>query len=342
MTIVERPRRKKASGIEMHQEVIDLDRDLRVTAYHVNFSKVALDDDDEAAALVDQLVKLAKRVGAVLPVNMTITAAIARALGRNNPSNRALALQRVEHYRDVMAGEAWENNGQGLIVGTNGEMLTGQHRIRALIEADKTHPGASFEAVVTFGVPFERRLTLDIGKSRSAPDLCAMVGVPNASRASTVARYIWCYLAYASLKKSPGQRFPDQIEIKDTALNHPEIADALVFAAGAPFPRRPALAAVHFILMRAADTIEDIKQQNAIKAEMIGFLDGVARGVGLAETDFTYQVRNRFLGPKRVPSYWATAELLVRAWNATRTGKGLAAVFAKGGKLPEVELEKST
>jgi hypothetical protein len=145
------------------------------------------------------------------------------------------------------------------VVGSSGEMLTGQHRLEGVIDADKTHPGASFEAMVTFGVPFERRLTLDIGRPRSASDLCAMVNLPNPRKTATVAGYVWRYLEYGSLKKPAGLRLPDQVEVKNVALEHPEIADALIFADDASFPRRPALATVHFILMRAADAIEDLE-----------------------------------------------------------------------------------
>lgn len=132
-----------------------------------------------------------------------VTPATAAEYLRTQVPNRIISPVAVSKYaRDLAAGE-WQDNGITLKLNVSGQMLDGQHRCAAVIEAEKvveadrlkslddpTRVGyKDFEGVyLTFAlnVPEEARATMDIGRKRSIADFMAVYGVERANRITPV------------------------------------------------------------------------------------------------------------------------------------------------------------
>jgi len=269
---------------------------------------------------------------------MNVTAPIARSLMTRNKVNRDIQLWEAMRFKTIILSGRWQNNAQGLVVGADGSLLTGQHRCLGLIEADAERPGVSIEVMITFGVPPEYRLTMDVGVARSLSDLCKMVGLKEPKRVATLATYIWRYDAFGAIK-SPGPLFnADENVVREVAeAKCKEIGAALHYVDDAAFPRRPPLAFVYYRMMKvcAEATAGDAR---FVESNMTSYLDKVGKGLGLAKGSIEMRIRNKFIAvkAKEIPNYWRTAELLIRGWNAIHGNKSIRSVMARGGKLPEI------
>jgi hypothetical protein len=316
---------------------------VKLVSRTVETPKVAQTDDHAAAEFVNQLVDHAKN--GMFTVTMNATAPIARALMTKNKGNRDIQLWKVMRFKTIILQTRWQNNAQGFIVGVDGSLLTGQHRCLGLIEADAENPGVSIEVMVTFGVPNEYRLTMDVGTARTLPDLCKMVGLKEPKRVATLATYIWRDDAFGSIK-SPGPLFnPDENVVREVAETYyKQIGAALHYVDDASFPRRPPLAFVYYLMIKVCDALADgpagdaLRASESLRAETTSYLDKVGKGLGLEEGSVEMAIRNKFIAvqTKAIPNYWMTAELLIRGWNAIRNDRGIRSVMARGGKLPEI------
>ena len=92
-------------------------------------------------------------------------------LGNGANGNRRVSRQRVLQYQMEILSGSWDLNGAAIVFDSNGGLLDGQHRLRAVVKADK-----SIKSVVVRGVPPRGRGTLDTGKARNVPDLIHMHG----------------------------------------------------------------------------------------------------------------------------------------------------------------------
>jgi hypothetical protein len=66
----------------------------------------------------------------------TITPAKAAELLESNTNNRPLSRATVRVFADAMQRGEWKTTHQGIAIDTNGQLVDGQHRLAALVEAD--------------------------------------------------------------------------------------------------------------------------------------------------------------------------------------------------------------
>ena len=166
-----------------------------------------------------------------------------------NHSNRMLNKSLEEYYASEMLRGKWELNGEPLIFGINDSgrisLLTGQHRLNALIKAtivyrcDKNaktkYPNArlELETVIIYGVNSEVADSIDKGKTRSHSDVLyrnewinSLIGETfkktPASRnkfcrtLATAARVVWLRAGGATVSSAPKFVISEMLEfIKD-------------------------------------------------------------------------------------------------------------------------------
>lgn len=120
---------------------------------------------------------------------MTITPAEARDwLDTKNSRNRPVSQTTVDRYvQEIKAGN-WKLNGQPIIFGKSGQLLNGQHRLKAIVQANK-----SIETAVLFAVDDETFDTIDDGNNRSLADVFAINGETNSALLAPGVRFIWNY-----------------------------------------------------------------------------------------------------------------------------------------------------
>lgn len=124
---------------------------------------------------------MGKPSAAVVPVTPTIAS---RWLDRNR-KNRKFKAEKIEQYRRDMAAGRWQITGEAIKFDSNGDLIDGQNRLTALVQADVTLP-----LFVVRGLAPESQEVMDSGAPRTASDALALRGYPNTKTlATTVATY---------------------------------------------------------------------------------------------------------------------------------------------------------
>lgn len=97
--------------------------------------------------------------------------AMAKRLLKRNGENRPIRKRFVNTLSRAMKAGQWVLNGESIIVSKRGRLLDGQHRLRAVIDSDKTVP----MLVVEVGGDEDRVFkTIDTGNRRSFGDYLAL------------------------------------------------------------------------------------------------------------------------------------------------------------------------
>ncbi|HEX9992481.1 MAG TPA: hypothetical protein VGB14_06115 [Acidimicrobiales bacterium] len=97
---------------------------------------------------------------------VTITPEAAAVMLAGNIVNRKLRRQRVLLYAKQMAAGKWRLTGETIVFSPTGQLLQGQHRLHACIEA-----GVSFPTIVVRGIDPEAMRVMDSGLARTAADV---------------------------------------------------------------------------------------------------------------------------------------------------------------------------
>ena len=142
-----------------------------------------------------------------------ITPKMAREyLERNMPSNRRINREIVRRYARIMKCGGWELTHQGIAFDSNGTLIDGQHRLKAIIEAD-----TPVDMLVTVGVEHTPgdALSIDVGAKRTLLNIMQISGVEDkvykVMGKVVVAYYRW---------KKPGGYRPDPVEVIDYIERH--------------------------------------------------------------------------------------------------------------------------
>lgn len=106
-----------------------------------------------------------------------ITPELAEILLKHNNKNRSLRIKKVMFYAEEMKNGNWKMNGENLIFSRPdegkrfGQILSGQHRLMAVIQSEKT-----IQFGITYGVDIEYFSTIDNGIKRSPSDILDIEG----------------------------------------------------------------------------------------------------------------------------------------------------------------------
>ena len=126
--------------------------------------------------------------GDVVVEQMKITPQDASGWLKHNRHNRPVSKSHVNFLAKQIAAGDWVFNGQPIIIANDDDVLDGQHRLMACIEA-----GIAIEALVIYGVAAEAFKTIDTGKPRTGSDVIALnypkITAGLAKDAATACRY---------------------------------------------------------------------------------------------------------------------------------------------------------
>lgn len=125
---------------------------------------------------------------------------------------RNLRPTKVAQYASDMELGLWSLNGEPLIIASNGDLIDGQHRIAAIVKANKP-----IEMMVVRGVEPQAFKTIDKGLARTAAD--CLKGTPSAKNVATIAR---AWLAYTSTGKAlyAFNNKMSPVQVQEYALEH--------------------------------------------------------------------------------------------------------------------------
>lgn len=156
---------------------------------------------------------------------ITITPKLARSLieHRNN-SNRDVTLGRVEQYAEDIRRGAWIVNGEAIKVSRDGEVLDGQHRLLAVLQAD-----APITSVLITGLPPEAQESMDQGRPRTFADVLKLRGEKDYNVLAAAVRIVATY--ERSGIPLPGYVFsPSNQQLSASLKRNPGIRDSRMFA----------------------------------------------------------------------------------------------------------------
>lgn len=155
---------------------------------------------------------------------ITLTPDMAAELLEHNTLNRPLSDQHVQRISRQIAAGKWQFNGDTIKVADTGDVVDGQHRLWAIIEAKK-----SVETIIVRGIERSAFATVDtISKPRSGSDLLALCGVElNKKSAATALQWLvrWqrkCIAEY----RAPTNRVENS-DIEQAFAAHPGIVSAV-------------------------------------------------------------------------------------------------------------------
>lgn len=258
----------------------------------------------------------------VRAVTMTITPEGARTWLDSNVHNRRLFQERVDTYaRDIRAGK-WYLTNDAITFDTDGKLSNGQHRLWAVVEADRPA-----EFLVLFGVEPEAQKVMDTGRKRSATDMLTLEGEDDAktlAAAITLAIFWGRAVKEGSQLKLPrGNAFSvTHSEVLGFLAEHPEIREAVHAAHNYRIQNvSPAVRA--FVLWR-------LRQINRDMADT--FLSDMATmnlaGSGDPRAALLRRLTNAAAQRERLDRAMVVV-MMFRTWNAWRTGKSIAKALTR-------------
>lgn len=131
---------------------------------------------------------------------MTVTPTMAKTwLEKNTARNRKVVPGLILKYvEDIRAGR-WQMNGSTIVMSTAGTIIDGQHRLRAIVEANR-----AIETMVASGIEESAFETIDSGRRRTAADVLSILGYTNVTEMAAVANMSLAWEKYRRLENPGG------------------------------------------------------------------------------------------------------------------------------------------
>lgn len=266
-------------------------------------------------------VKLARRRSEAI----LLTPAHAMELLEHNTLNRPLTQTHVDRIaRQILDGK-WRYNGDTIKIGANGEILDGQHRLWAVIEAK-----VPVETVVVYGIDREAFATIDtIRKPRSGGDILALNGVTVRAR-ETAAALAWLLRWQRNALeaiRAPQNRVENS-DIEEAYRHNPGMVRAIERVRHLRGLVSPAI--IGFVYYAVAGRNADLAERLACTLE---------DPAGVPLDDPFFRLRQRLLGmleQRRRREPVATIALIFKAVNAAARGETVEKLMWRNqGPTPE-------
>lgn len=241
------------------------------------------------------------------PRVVTVTPEDAMALLDSNKSNRPLNDQHVRRIANQITDGKWRFNGDTIKISSTNDVLDGQHRLWAIIEAK-----APVETIVVRGIEPDAFATIDtLRKPRSGSDVLALLGATHHRVViSTALQWLtrWqrkCLEAY----RAPSNRIENS-DVEQAYRDNPGIARAAEAASRLRGLANPGVIAFFYFVLT---------NRNPDLAErMMHTLENPA-GVGI--NDPFFRLRAYFTSDKARKDPLTTIVFMIKAANAAYEGR---------------------
>lgn len=245
------------------------------------------------------------------PRVVQMTPTMATELLNRNTMNRSLRAGRVEKYAADMKEGRWTMNGATIAFTADGELMDGQHRLFAVIEAGVTVPMLVVEGLDKAAMP-----TIDTGAARGFRDVLSIGGMKNATLLAATARWLYWY----EHGRPAGQRYgtiaPSHAQLSDFLAAQSDLDDRVGEIAGMKQARRIVTPSVLCFAYTMAFRFDAGKA-----GQWVGLIDS---GAGLEAKHPVHQLRERMIANKTATAKLPpedVAALTVKSWNQFKTGK---------------------
>jgi hypothetical protein len=237
-------------------------------------------------------------------------------------TNRPVDQVLVNTYRNAMLRGEWGLSHQGLALDTDMRLIDGQHRLLAVIEADKIQPGITFVTEITYNLDPDTYKIVDAGKKRTTGDVLANHQIPNRIVAASAAKLLhlfynvpfpqWDKYPMTAAQTVESYEFFDSLDYPGQLAEAVRIGSAMLDVVST----RSGPVAGYYVTKRAYPG-----------ANMDEFLHGLRTGENLSPGDprlalLRFNTRMRSLR-RRVVSNVEQFALFVKTWNAYVSGQSV-------------------
>lgn len=252
----------------------------------------------------------------------------AAAFLKNNDGNREMSRTTILQYaKDMIAGR-WSLTAEAIQVMSSMRLLNGQHRMAAVIEADKTKPGIKIPFLIAFDVPEDSFTKIDQGRKRTGGAMLALQGFKNASNVSSAVRLFLLYSRYNNEHHWNNHNIPTQSEVMEYIDSNIDLVRESNFEGYSKF--LPARLPIRASNMMALKMIVDLHSAHADKFEE--FTTGVALGANLTPGDPRLVLRERSADRIKLTQWGYNGNqselgVLLKAWNAFVEGRSVTSRY---------------
>ena len=258
---------------------------------------------------------------------MTITPELATKWLHRNHVNRKLRRQHVVKLTKAIQAGRWEDcNGSTIVFSDEHDLMDGQHRLQAVIEA-----GKPITTLVVFGVQVRKRASIDTGASRTLGDILSMHGHAYSNSLGATLAVLHGAEHQGLLVYGRGNSpFVSHEQAMEYLQEHPQLEDSLARAIRLPKFFRPSHAAVLDYLFYA----KDAPLHSA-------WYDTLLTGATLPRGQAFLALRERLIrdktdGIRRHPLEHYVYN--IRAWNTARRGETRSIFrWSVGEGIPEIK-----
>lgn len=160
-----------------------------------------------------------------------ISPQIAAAYLNNAVKNRKVNKRRIENMAAKMKNKSWNASGETIKFDSNGTLIDGQHRLKAIIMSNTTQ-----EMAVAYDLDPIVFTELDTGKKRTLSDVLFIENFTSHTHLATATKGIYSFVNFGIDQMSHGRSFKSTSEAKTSnrtylefLKNHPEIVNSLMF-----------------------------------------------------------------------------------------------------------------
>ncbi len=114
-----------------------------------------------------------------------LTPELAQHILEMNTGNRPIRMARVERMAQAMSQGRWKCNGEPIIVSKTNRVLSGQHRLHAVLQS-----GVSISTLYVEGVDDDCSPTIDQQAKRTPGDALSIAGVANYNTVASLSRWV--------------------------------------------------------------------------------------------------------------------------------------------------------
>ena len=219
----------------------------------------------------------------------------------------------------------WQFNHQGIAFDVDGKLIDGQHRLEAIVRADKIDPGIQVPIMITWNLPPASNEKIDLARRRNTGTFLAMEGFASSPRLNTILKNIWLYETTnfdAPISGAHWNQIPNLATVRATLAEHPLAKDAC--AIGGQLQS--------ILTASAAGAGWTICSERYPEAMNMEFVAGLKSGASLAEGDPRLAVRNwamnrKMLHKRAVP--FVHLAIYFKAFRAFRLGQSIDTVSFK-------------
>lgn len=232
-------------------------------------------------------------------------------------TNRPMVTGSVASLLEAILGANWQFNHQGIAFDVDGRLIDGQHRLEAIVRADKVQPGIMVPIMVTWNLPREANEKIDLVRRRNTGTFLAMEGYAQSSRLNTILKLLHLYDTTdfdAPLNAAHWNEIPDLATIRKSLADHKIAPDSCTIGGQLGSILTPSAAGAGWVICRE-------RYPDEMNME---FVAGLKSGANLAEGDprlaLREWARNRKEQHKRAQPYVHLAVYL-KAFKLFRQGQ---------------------